>query len=121
MMIVTSAAALADDLYQMPAGVATRWASPENWKGEKSAAAQLRGGRKGSPAFALKAGESKTLAEVQGQSGTVRRFWITINDRSPQMLRGLKLEMFWDDAAKPAVSSPLGDFLLPGPWPHDRV
>ena len=31
--------------------------------------------------------------------------------RSPEMLRSLKLEMFWDDADKPAVSVPFGDFF----------
>jgi hypothetical protein len=27
------------------------------------------------------------------------------------MLRGLKIEMFWDGAIKPAVSAPFGDFF----------
>lgn len=111
---VKPGAGLAEDLYQIPAGVQTRWASPENWKGEKGAAGQLRGGRKGSPAFTLKASESKTLAEVQGQSGTVRRFWITMDDRSARMLRGVKLEMFWDGAEESAVAAPLGDFFCQG-------
>jgi len=37
--------------------------------------------------------------------------WITINDRSPRMLRALKIEMFWDNEVKPAVSVPFGDFF----------
>lgn len=44
-------------------------------------------------------------------SGTVCRIWMTINDRSPEMLRGLKVEMFWDGASSPAVSVPFGDFF----------
>jgi hypothetical protein len=36
---------------------------------------------------------------------------MTINDRSPEMLQRLKLEMFWDGASDPAVSAPLGDFF----------
>jgi hypothetical protein len=39
---------------------------------------------------------------------------MTIEDRSPEALRGLRLDMFWDGAARPAVSVPLGDFFLHG-------
>jgi hypothetical protein len=44
--------------------------------------------------------EAVTLAEIRRSSGTVRRIWVTINDRSPAMLRGLKIEMSWDGAIK---------------------
>jgi hypothetical protein len=104
-----------DVLYRLPAGIQTRWATAENPKGEKGVAGSVNAGRKGAPCrFNFKAGESHVLAEAAGSSGTVRRIWITINDRSPKMLRGLKLEMFWDGAAKPAVSAPLGDFFCHG-------
>lgn len=101
----------AQALYTVPSGVETRWASPENPLGEKGKGAQSNAGRKGHAALRLKAGDQITLAEVHGSSGTIRRIWATINDRSPAMLRGLKIEMFWDGAAKPAVSVPLGDFF----------
>ncbi len=39
---------------------------------------------------------------------------MTILDRSPDALRGLRLDIFWDGAARPAVSVPLGDFFLHG-------
>ncbi|MCE5229960.1 DUF2961 domain-containing protein [bacterium] len=104
----------APDLYRIPDGVQTRWASAENWLGEKGKAAQSFRGRKGSPFFELAPGEQKVLAEVKGQAGTVRRIWITIKDRSPEMLRGMKIEMFWDGATEPAVSAPLGDFFCQG-------
>jgi Protein of unknown function (DUF2961) len=51
------------------------------------------------------------LAEAKNTSGMVRRIWMTMPDRTPQMLRGLRLEMFWDGAASPAVSAPVGDFF----------
>jgi len=71
-----------DSLFTMPKNVQTRWASPENWDGAKGAAGQANNGRKGSPCFALKAGEQKVLAHAENTSGTVRRIWMTINDRS---------------------------------------
>jgi hypothetical protein len=101
----------AQALYEIPEGVETRWASPENPTGEKGKGGQAAGGRKGSPTIAIKAGASATLAEARNTSGVVRRIWMTIPDRSPQMLRGLRLDIYWDGAARPAVSAPLGDFF----------
>ena len=98
-------------LYTFPGSVETRWTSPENPSGEKGQAGKANGGRKGSPSFSLKAGEKRVLAEVSGTSGTIRRIWATIIDLSPTMLRGLKLEFYWDGAKNPAVSAPLGDFF----------
>ena len=101
-------------LFIMPEGVETRWASAENWKGEKGRGGQANGGRKGSPRFTLKAGEKKVLAEVTGRSGVIRRIWATINDRSAKMLRGLRFCIYWDGAEEPAVSAPIGDFFCHG-------
>jgi hypothetical protein len=110
-LLVAVPSAFLQTLYEMPAGVESRWASGENPTGEKGKGGQANGGRKGSPTVAIKAGESRVLAEAKNTSGTVRRIWMTFPDRSPQMLRSLKIEMFWDGAAKPAVSAPLGDFF----------
>ena len=100
-----------ESLYTVPAGVATRWASPENFSAAKGAAGAGNAGRKGSACFPLAAGESRVLADVQGVAGMVRRIWVTISDRSPRMLRGLRLDGYWDGAATPAISAPLGDFF----------
>jgi D-arabinan exo alpha-(1,3)/(1,5)-arabinofuranosidase (non-reducing end) len=108
---LASAPVQAQLLYVVPDGVETRWASPENPTGERGKGASANGGRKGSAFFPLKAGEQRTLAEVKAGSGMVRRIWMTLNDRSPTMLRGLRLEMYWDGARTPAVSAPLGDFF----------
>src|SRR6185312_15819125 len=89
-MVLMPVSSVAQSLYTFPEGTETRWASPENPKGEKGQAAQSNGGRKGLPAIPVKAGEKITLAEVSGSSGMVHRIWATINDRSPAMLRGLK-------------------------------
>jgi hypothetical protein len=110
-LFLAASSSFAQSLYEMPTGVEPRWASPENPTGAKSAGGTVNGGRKGAPTIAIKAGESKVLAEAKNTSGTVRRIWMTFWDRSPQMLRSLKIEMFWDGATKPAVSAPLGDFF----------
>lgn len=67
-------------------------------------------GGKGRAWVSVAAGASLPLAVVQG-SGTVDRIWMTLRERTPQMLRSLRIEMTWDGAAKPAVSVPLGDFF----------
>ncbi|MBN1490880.1 MAG: DUF2961 domain-containing protein [Phycisphaerae bacterium] len=98
-------------LHKMPAQpLQTRWYTFENVKGEKGAAAKARFGRKGAPATGLAAGERLVLADIEG-SGTVRRMWMTLYNRSPKALRGLKIEMYWDGAKTPAVSAPYGDFF----------
>jgi hypothetical protein len=37
--------------------------------------------------------------------------WFTLRERDPRMLRSLRLEMYWDGAASPAVSVPFGDYF----------
>ncbi|MDO8685433.1 MAG: DUF2961 domain-containing protein [Clostridiales bacterium] len=101
-------------LFTKPEGIETRWASPENPNDGKGKAAQSGGSRKGSPYFSLKAGESHVLVEEKEVSGTVRRIWVTISERDIAMLRGLRLDFYWDGCLKPAVSSPLGDFFGTG-------
>jgi hypothetical protein len=98
------------NLYQFDSTVTTRWSSFENPKAEKGKGAMENHGAKGHPSDEIKPGETKILLNTQGP-GIINRMWITIDIRSPEMLRSLKLEMFWDDAAKPAVSVPFGDFF----------
>ena len=101
----------ADAYYRMPAGnIQTRWYTFENVAGEKGKAAMTKSGRKGAPCAAIPKGSSLTLVDVQG-SGTIRRMWATLWDRSPEAMRGLKIEAFWDGAAAPAVQAPFGDFF----------
>lgn len=97
-------------LYLFQQGIDTRWASPENRNGTKGAAARENNGAKGHPFDSIGAGKTYTLLNTKGQ-GVVNRIWLTIRDRSPEMLRGLWLEMYWDGSEKPAVSAPLGDFF----------
>jgi hypothetical protein len=98
------------ELYQLEKGRSPRWASFENPTATKGAAAQSNQSAKGHAFDSLKAGESVVLMDYTG-SGIIRRVWLTISDRSPEMLRSLTLMMFWDGAKKPAVLVPLGDFF----------
>jgi hypothetical protein len=102
---------MAEELFTLPPEIEPRWATCENPAGEKGRACRGNDGRKRAPCTVLKAGASLTLAEVSGRGGMVRRIWITIPDRTPKMLRGVRIEMYWDGAARPAVSAPLGDFF----------
>jgi D-arabinan exo alpha-(1,3)/(1,5)-arabinofuranosidase (non-reducing end) len=96
-------------LYTFNPNVETRWSSGENLNGVKGAGGKENNGAKGHPTDNINAGSTRTLLDIQGQ-GIINRIWFTINDRSPEMLRSLKIEMFWDDESKPAVSVPLADF-----------
>ncbi len=98
------------ELFHRRKNAHTRWASFENTSGEKGQAAKENRGAKGHAFDSLKAGETKVLVNVRG-AGSIRRMWLTVNQRDPKMLRALRLEMFWDDAAEPAVSVPFGDFF----------
>lgn len=100
-------------IYHLPENVQSRWISFENLTGAKGAAAQENKGAKGHPYDWIDVGETKTVFDVKG-SGMIHRMWFTIRDRSPEMLRSLKLEMYWDNAEKPAVSVPFGDFFSIG-------
>ena len=98
------------NLYEKPSGLETRWYSPENPDGARGKGGLVNGGSKGRPFVSVPAGETFTLMDVRA-SGIVRRMWITINDRSPEMLRSLRIDITWDDASRPAVSVPFGDFF----------
>lgn len=97
-------------LYSLPKGIVTRWASAENPDAAKGAGGKDLFGRKGRAWLQPKAGECLLMAHGEG-SGTIRRIWVTINDRSPEMMRGIVLRIYWDGETKPAVEAPIGDFF----------
>jgi len=112
--------AVADPLFTMPPGQETRWITPENPTGSKGAGAQENKGAKGHAFESIPIGEALHLADISGP-GIIDRIWMTIEDRSPQALRGLVLRMWWDGADKPAVEVPLGDFFLQGAGTMERL
>ncbi len=102
------------EVYQLPADIETRWADFENPTAAKGQGGQTKGGRKGRPSSPINAGETRVLAEEKSGAGTIRRFWVTLSDRTPLMLRGMRLDFYWDGSEKPAASVPLGDFFCTG-------
>lgn len=101
------------ELYKYDNTIQPRWSSPENLNGTKGNGGKENGGAKGHPYDNIAAGSFKELLNIN-EAGIINRIWITINDRSPEMLRALKIEMFWDGENKPAVSVPFGDFFSVG-------
>jgi len=87
-----------------------RWSSFENLTAGKGQGGTKNNGAKGHASDEIKAGQSVILLDINGP-GLINRMWFTIGDRSPEMLRSLKIEIFWDGASKPAVSAPFGDFF----------
>ncbi len=100
----------AQQLYELPPDAETRWVSFENRAGDKGNGGMENKGAKGHPSEWINAGKSVTLLDFEG-AGIINRIWMTIIDRNPEALRAIHIEMYWDGAAKPAVSAPLGDFF----------
>lgn len=105
---------MSEKLYKKPSGMHTRWSSFENPQGRKGEAAKENFGAKGHAFDKVQAGKTVNLLDYSEGAGIVNRIWITINDRSPFMLRSLVLRCYWDGAIRPAVECPLGDFFSLG-------
>lgn len=69
----------------------------------------------------IKPGETAVLADIKGPA-VISHIWLTFNEARPNWLEAagsaapneIVLRMTWDDAAAPAVESPLGDFFGAG-------
>ena len=101
-------------------GVRSRSINAENPTGAIGAAARaashLGPGRKGSAYLPLPAGETLTLAQIDGP-GVIRHIWLTVADKTeagPFVLRDLVLRAYWDGSDSPSVEVPLGDFFCNG-------
>ena len=97
-------------LFQYSDFMEPRWVSFENSSGAMGMGGMENNGAKGHPCDSLAAGASKVLLDIKGP-GIINRMWITISDRSPEMLRSLVLKIYWDGESKPAVNVPFGDFF----------
>jgi len=99
----------------------TRSISPENFTGEKgrgamategtgaNCARDLGRGWKISPSVRIKAGETFTMADIDG-SGAIQQIWMTPTGR----WRFSILRIYWDGQEHPSVECPVGDFFASG-------
>jgi D-arabinan exo alpha-(1,3)/(1,5)-arabinofuranosidase (non-reducing end) len=94
----------------------SRSISFENPSGARSSGGKLAGGRKGRPAYIFDPGEKVVLADISGP-GTLRHIWMTLGQGPPELMRSLRLEVFYDGLPEPSVSVPVLDFFG---LPHGR-
>lgn len=101
-------------------GLRSRSINAENPTGAVGRAAMsasnLGPGRKGTAYLPLPAGETLTLADIEGP-GIIRHIWLTVADRTeagPFVLRDLVLRAYWDGSEVPSVEVPVGDFFCNG-------
>ncbi|MHB1154787.1 MAG: glycoside hydrolase family 172 protein [Eubacteriales bacterium] len=96
----------------------TRSISPENFDGAKGRAGMATEGTgsgcardlglgwKISPSIVVKAGEIRTLADIEGP-GAIQHIWMTPTGS----WRKLILRFYWDGSEYPSVECPVGDFF----------
>jgi hypothetical protein len=99
----------------------SRSISPENFTGEKGqggmaiegtgagAARDLGQGWKISPSIVIPAGETFTLADINGP-GAIQQIWMTPTGTWRHSI----LRIYWDDQTIPSVECPVGDFFAMG-------
>jgi len=102
-----------DDLYRYSGCSHSRVSSFENLNGLPSGGGKVNKGAKGAAFEYLSPGASRTLLDVTG-TGIIQRMWFTMADRSPEMLRSVRFQIWWDGEPKPAVDVPFGDFFGAG-------
>src|SRR5699024_2441021 len=76
--------------YGIPRDIKSRWTSPENRQGTKGGAAKENKGAKGHAFDKIETGETYVLLDVD-EPGIVNKIRMTIKDRSPVMLRSLRI------------------------------
>lgn len=98
-------------LYTKPKNVKSRWISFENQSGEKGKGGMEGGGGKGHAFDSVPANSSRMIANIN-ECGIIHRMWFTCGARNnPMVLRGVRIEIYWDNAQTPAVSVPFPDFF----------
>ncbi len=69
----------------------------------------------------VKPGETFVMADIEGP-GQINHIWLTFSEAQPNWLSAegaadpseIVLRMYWDNAERPAVEAPLGDFFAAG-------
>jgi hypothetical protein len=110
MLVGVMSASAQTKLYQLSEDSKPRIISFENSTGAPGNGGKTNLGAKGSPNRLIDAGASVTLMDYSGV-GIIQHIWLTVDHREPEVLRAMRIEMFWDGSDKPAVSAPVGDFF----------
>lgn len=100
----------AQEWYKMRDNVQSRLISFENMSGALGNGGKENNGAKGHATETILPGATRTIVNYDG-TGIVQRMWYTISERNPEVLRAIRLQIFWDGATKPAVDVPFGDFF----------
>jgi len=102
----------AQDFYTSPQpSTKTRWISPENPTGAKGQAGLTNKGAKGNAFYIIQPGATQILMDVRG-AGIIQRMWMSGTiARNAEQRRAVVINMYWDNALKPSVSAPIGDFF----------
>lgn len=101
------------ELYQIPSHLQSRSISFENPRGDRGTggrvASPLGPGRKGAPARMIEQGETVELGDIEGP-GVIRHIWMATYDIVDTM-RGVVLQVYWENQAHPSIETPIGDFF----------
>ena len=108
-LVLVPVGAPAQELFELPKDVETRWFSFENPSGAPGEGGRENEGRKGAASKSIEAGETVVLADITGP-GVVRRIWLTVRGKVGT-LRSFVVRMYWDDQDWPSVEAPLQDFF----------
>lgn len=88
---------------------------PQNYRAARVSSNDATGGNVDNHSIAP--GETLLVADLQGP-GLITHCWFTISSEEPTYLSNLVLQIRWDDAAEPAVDSPIGPFFALG---HNEI
>jgi len=101
-------------MFDSPALIQTsldsRAISFENPTGQRGAGGSVAKGRKGAPSRLIMPGEKLVLADITGP-GRVRHLWMTFPPGTPQQMRAVWIEVYYDDRTEPSISVPCVDFF----------
>jgi hypothetical protein len=88
----------------------------ENPTGARGRGGSIAARRKGAPSRLIQPGEKLVLADIAGP-GRIRHFWMTFPPGSPEEMRAVWMEVYYDDMKEPSISVPCLDFFG---LPHGR-
>ena len=103
-----------ETLFTAKAGQRRRCYNFENMTTEPGQGGQENLSAKGHAFDVIEPHSECVIFDVKG-SGVIDHIWLTFSSPAgqldPILLRGIRVEMYWEESQKPAVSVPLGDFF----------